>query len=685
MSFKTDYIDIIVKTVKRIDPSLKKDDIERVCTRIIKEQIKDPSINMDNNVTGENADITLTKLCDWIEKRKPVISGNATFYQQPKDLLSPTSNMLKSLKKGRKAVKKEMYQYKAGTDKYQMLDLDQQNKKVIMNAEYGGSGTPTAAFYTKYSPAATTLMAQSIITTMAAFFESYVGDRQVFFSINECYDWMNITLKKDIEIPKWIVRVTPDEVFKRIRKHFIAYNINDNKCLHDFIFNCNEDELIYLYYANNLKGFIGNHPKIQNLIKSILSTLPLYEVAEGDEVPEGFKDRFEKSNDYNKWMAHEMFLDPYNPPDCIKEYRDELVSWCKKFVYVEYLTPNSIIKLNNHKRNTVLLVDTDSNIINADIFVSFVTDELFQNETFGRDPIYNDMILVNVLASCLDKCVAALLDYYGRCHNMDEDSRAELTMKNEFMFRRLFLMKTKKRYGASIVLREGNIIIPFKPEIKGLDFVKAGVTKEVSDIFSDMLKKYILYSDNIELHELMKAIKKFEKDIYRNLKDGGTIYLKPQIYKAEEAYAKIKDDSGKVIGTKAWSLPVFRGTAAWNELYPDKMIYSLDRVKLVKLIVTKPEDLDIIRYKYPDEYNQVMQKIFMSDKAEIRKAGLKVIAIPNNARSIPNWLIELIDYDIMVSDIISTFRSVLDALSLNDVQFKTPNGKANITSCLVAL
>ena len=70
-------------------------------------------------------------------------------------------------------------------------------------------------------------------------------------------------------------------------------------------------------------------------------------------------------------MAHEMFLDPYNPPDNIKDYRDELINLCKDFIYVEYLTPDSIIKLNNHKRNTVLLVDTDSNIINADIFVSF--------------------------------------------------------------------------------------------------------------------------------------------------------------------------------------------------------------------------------------------------------------------------------------------------------------------------
>ena len=70
-----------------------------------------------------------------------------------------------------------------------------------------------------------------------------------------------------------------------------------------------------------------------------------------------------------------------------------------EIVFVEYLTPDSIVKLNNHKRNTVLLVDTDSNIINADMFVDFVLKKLFPGENFGRSSLYNEMILVNVLAA----------------------------------------------------------------------------------------------------------------------------------------------------------------------------------------------------------------------------------------------------------------------------------------------
>lgn len=686
MGIKKDYLESIVATVKRIDPSLNEDDIRKQAARIIKENIKEPTIILDNNVTGENHRTTLPGLCEWIEKRDPVISGNATFYVQPEELESPTSNMLRSLKKGRKAVKKEMFKYKEGSDEYAALDLDQQNKKVIMNAEYGGSGTPTAAFYTKYSPAATTLMAQSIITTMAAFFEGYVGDNQKFFSVNECYDWMNrvVDSKHDIKVPNWVSRPTEKEVISRITRHFYMFNMDDYEYIASYIYNLNEDELTYLFYANNLKEFIRRHSKVYSLISNILYTLPLYEASD-KEVPDQFKGQFENVNEYNKWISKEMFLDPYNVPECIKESIDELRKWLTQFIYVEYITPDSIEKLNNHLRNTVLLVDTDSNIINADLFVAFILNEIFPGETFSRPKIYNEMILVNVLASMLDSCVASMLDYYGRMHHMGKDARAELTMKNEFMFRRLFLMTKKKRYAASIVLREGNIMIPFKLEIKGMDFIKAGVTDDVTKKFTKMLEDHILYSDDIELHELMKELKAFENEIYHDLRNGGTRFLKPQMYKAEEAYKQIKDENGKVVGSKAWSLPVFRGAAVWNELYPDQKIYSLDRVKIIKLTVTSIQNLDKIKDRYPNEYNLVLNKIYMSNKPEIQKAGLKVIAIPNNVKQIPEWLLDFIDYDVIISDVISSFRSVLDALKIEEMYFKTPNGNANVTSCLISL
>lgn len=692
MGFKKEYINAVVETISKTNPNINKDDILDIVSSIVKERMVDPTIVIDNNVTGENHVTSLSYLCNWIEKRNPVISGNATFYCQPNELLSPTSNMLRSLKIGRKMAKKEMFKYNPESDEYRILDLDQNNQKVIMNAEYGGSGTPTAAFYTKYSPAATTLMAQSIITTMAAFFEGYVGDNQKFFHIDECIDWMNTIINKKVDkIPKWIRIPSKKEVSTRIKMHFYISNINDFKIIDNYVENCNDNQLVYLYYANNMKCFIRDNNKVSKLIYNILSTLPLLEASE-KEVPDMYKNKFppqEKKgknlDEYNKWVASEMFLDPYNVPKSIESLINELVELMYNFVYIEYLTPDSIVKLNNHKRNTILLVDTDSNVINSDLFVSFILDEIFPGSTFGRSKLYNEMILVNVLASILDRCVKSILDFYGRCHNMDKDSRAELTMKNEFMFRRFFLMKTKKRYAASIVLREGNMMLPFKLEIKGMDFIKAGVSNDVTDKFTNMLKDHILFNDEPNLHGMMKDIKRFENEIYYDLKNGGTKYLKNSQYKPEEGYSKIKDSRGVVIGSKAWALPVFRGSEVWNLLYPDKQINSLDRVNIIKLTVTNVNDIERIKNEFPNEYNNIVTKIFMSNDQNIIKAGLKVLCIPNTIYKIPDWIIPLIDYDVIISDVISSFKSVLDSFGLEGMEFKTPNGKANITSCLISL
>lgn len=690
MGVKKDYLDAAVETMIQMDPTLDADEVRKIVSSMMKESMTDPTVVMDNNVTGDGATITLTKLCTWIEERVPVVSGNATFYMQPTEMLSPTSNMLRSLKKGRKAVKNQMFGFDPASDEYQMLDLDQQNKKVIMNAEYGGSGAPTAAFYTKYSPAATTLMAQSIITTMAAFFEGFVGDNQKFFNVNECFDWMNVVIHKDTKVPNWIYRPTAAMVSRRIKEHFFMANIADFPWIDQYVEHCTSDQLVYLYYANNLRQFVRDHLRVQELINTILRELPLYQAAE-KEVPIEFQDKFPPTlgkkavEEYNKWMSKEMFLNPYKPPECIEKPLSELKSLVMQFVFVEYLTPDSIVKLNNHKRNTVLLVDTDSNIINADLFVAFILGEIFPGQTFNRPKLYNEMILVNVLASLLDVGVAHLLDFYGRMHNMDEASRAELTMKNEFMFRRFFIMLVKKRYAASIVLREGNIMIPFKPEIKGMDFIKAGVTDEVSDRFTKMLKDHILFSDEMELHELMKDLKSFEREIYMDLKRGGTVFLKPQQYKAEGAYQKLRDANGAVVGSKAWALPVFRGSAVWNELYPDKKIYSLDRVKVIKMVVNGTIDMERIKHKYPDEYQMAMDKVFHSPNIDIQKAGLRYICIPNSLMEVPSWIVELVDYDAIISDVIASFRSVLDALNIEPVVFKTPSGTANVTSCLISL
>jgi hypothetical protein len=246
-------------------------------------------------------------------------------------------------------------------------------------------------------------------------------------------------------------------------------------------------------------------------------------------------------------------------------------------------------------------------------------------------------------------------------------------------------MNKKKRYASSIVLREGSIIIPAKTEIKGIDFIKAGVTDYVTKKFTTILEDNILHSEYIDLHYLMRDLKRFEKEIYDDLKSGGVKFLKSLVFKSESAYKKVYDKSSDSYVSGAWRLPVFRAVTIWNALYPKRKIYSLDRVKIVKLIVSKEKDLDVIKTKYPDEYQLVINNIFRSNNSEILKTNLKVLAIPSNMERIPDWITELIDYDIIISDTISSFRSVLEAFDIEKINVNTPHGKAGVFSSLISI
>ena len=71
----------MIETMRTINPQWNKKDIDKILNKMLAEQMQNPDVNMDNNVTGENRDSTLLSVLDWLINRKPIISGNGTFYK----------------------------------------------------------------------------------------------------------------------------------------------------------------------------------------------------------------------------------------------------------------------------------------------------------------------------------------------------------------------------------------------------------------------------------------------------------------------------------------------------------------------------------------------------------------------------------------------------------------------------
>ena len=141
------YQDRVAKMYLRSHPNVDPTMVNSLVMNRINEQVRNIPCQLHNNITHELINTSIVDTFEWIENRNPIISGNGTFFMQHSEYLAPTVKMLEKLQANRKKKKKEMYQYQKGSVEYNNANVGQLSIKVIMNADYGGSGTPLSPFY----------------------------------------------------------------------------------------------------------------------------------------------------------------------------------------------------------------------------------------------------------------------------------------------------------------------------------------------------------------------------------------------------------------------------------------------------------------------------------------------------------------------------------------------------------
>ena len=106
-----------------MNPDFDKDKVGDIVEEMMKENMCNPRVTLDNNYTGETRDTTLLSVFDWVLERKPIICGNATFYKNQHESINPIAKMLENFLTDRKKYKKLMFQVEDATSaKYKDLD-----------------------------------------------------------------------------------------------------------------------------------------------------------------------------------------------------------------------------------------------------------------------------------------------------------------------------------------------------------------------------------------------------------------------------------------------------------------------------------------------------------------------------------------------------------------------------------
>lgn len=717
--YKKDVIKVLKESMPDVDTEIIKDEVNKM----IEENFMNPEVTLDNNYTGESRDTTLLSVLEWALERKPILCGNATFYKNQYEAMNPIAKMLEGFLTQRKAYKKKMFKVEdTSSSKYKDLDRLQLNEKINANSYYGGSGAQSSAFYSTWSGPATTHTAQEVISTAESLFEGFVGDNYLFLDMNECVEWINTIIKpfkkEEEAIEDFIQPKSINEVLYRLVEKVIDVKENDEEFLYNYLLSFTDEELSVIYYKNNLIEFIRDHQKIQDLIYTIFNNVENleysreYEENEDDslwytkvDIPKKYIDKARQMSwkDWNKFVDNEYFLDPNSVPDSVAGVLDELKNQLMKYVYCQYLSVDRIYRLKNFKRNVVTVIDTDSNILSLDTSVDFIMNEVIGNEDFNRDHLNNIFICINMLAYVLTEAVTDILLTFGKNSNIPEEFRPIFNMKNEFLFLKLIIGKTKKRYISKIVLREGNRMNPPKYDVKGFDLKKSSCSEESEEFYMKLIKKYIINCEGIDIKGMLKELKKFKEDIRDSIKKGEHTYLPKAAAKEIASYKQPASEQS------------VRGVLTWNMLFPENLIELPTKVSLLKLNIFDEEDIEDLKDAQPEFYNIIIDKIFNdetgmfvtktykgldyvdvndpewysdlpskyktkykklgpeewnkyvdecinNDEAgyyEIKKRGMQVIAIPSNGK-IPEWLDPYIDYSTVINNIIAPFIPVLE-------------------------
>ena len=517
-------------------------------------------------------------------------------------------------------------------------------------------------------------------------FEAFLANNVKFGSLNEVIMFIDNVCqeksKRNFDDSKILDRdVTVEEVFTRLIIT-CGYNwipdYSDMDMIWRIINRISQENLNRIYYKNNLYAFFDNTvPK--NILVDILGSL---------ETP---------------------FFDPNKPPSIISDKLGALNDLVLEYVFYNYQIIDKIERIERLIRESVVVVDTDSCMINLDPWYRFVEekirdinipiknyeinaidlmsaedmndeDSINKEETDMFYDFYNDEVIerkrminpvkiipedglrysiINVLAYIISKALRVYFDTIGYLHNTinkDHDF-SFLIMKNEFLFKKILLTWVKKHYATYVEVQEGNKIpvgIDTSLDVKGMELAKSTIPISTKNALKKILYEDILNAENINQLKILNDIAVLENKILDSINKGSLEYYKPVKIKSIDTYKEPM--SQQAIKASI----IYNGTRKTNE--PEINLKAVQsNVYVIKVSITRSIlDNSSLRNDDPYRYQTLLNILdnnslgVFNDNVSPNKREITSIAIPDGINT-PRWVMEFINYQNIVLDNVGNF------------------------------
>lgn len=626
-----EWMDKTIEVITRMYPDYPEDKLKSILVRLLNENYNDKKCHIHNDYDDDRIiGASLAQIYEWVHKSQPILGGNGTFFYNQDKRTSPLQKLIDDRIANRKKHQRLRDEYAKGSYEYNFHDIMQSENKIKVNSIYGAFGSSTFQLFNLYTASSTTGTAQSLISTTAIAFEGMLGDNVKFKKLDECLEFMRnicndkVELDENTNIP---LIYDVNRVAKRLAENFETRRdgVKHMGRIVNFLNSCDSYQLTRIYYTNNLIEFMNNS-FMENLVIKL----------------------------FNK---AESFRNPNAVPEELQPTLKIMWSYIKEFVVYKHIYTEQINRLKNDYRKSVILIDTDSNMIQIMPWMNKV-ESLYPHmeTTMGKDD--KTFASVNSLAYLVTQMITGALNYYCQCTNVLPRFWHRINMKNEFYFPRMLLADVKKRYIALMKLKEGRELVPTEIEIKGHDFKKAGVNETIKQRLTQIIEKYILSEDiehlngeYVDIPSILCEMESLENDIRKSLMNGETMFLTRVNAKGWNAY---KEPFSEMNATSV---------LAWDLIYPEQEIQTPMKLNVIIIDLFDESKLEVIKDTFPYEYDRIKRYIFNGPYPKFRE-GIKYLAIPNNVTTIPDFIKPFINVDFIIQKNLSTFRPILSALGL---------------------
>ena len=230
------------------------------------------------------------------------------------------------------------------------------------------------------------------------------------------------------------------------------------------------------------------------------------------------------------------------------------------------------------------------------------------------------------------------------------------------------MTQVKKNYASIQEIQEGNVV-PYDKQldIKGIaSMAKSSMAESTRNALKEILLEDILRATKIDQFKVIKHIGVLERKIIDSIQSGSKEFYKPVTIKSQNTY----DNPMRIQGIKA--------AVVWNSIKPEGdglpkiNLEERNALDIAKINCSKIS-VEQIKDTYPEVYQKAKELMTNPDF----KSGITSIAIPLDV-TVPNWVLDLIDYKTIVNDNIAGFV-------FSSVGIKMTNKKAVNYSNIVQL